>query len=103
MFSTLLAVFLGGGLGSVARWQLGMRFNGLYPALPFGTLFANLIGAFIIGGALAYFVRHPSLEQHWKMLITSGKKNKKFYPQRYGPNPEKTFFRPVLMNIHQKK
>nr|WP_113864685.1 fluoride efflux transporter CrcB [Brenneria salicis]NMN92255.1 CrcB protein [Brenneria salicis ATCC 15712 = DSM 30166]RBP67591.1 camphor resistance protein CrcB [Brenneria salicis ATCC 15712 = DSM 30166]RLM32422.1 fluoride ion transporter CrcB [Brenneria salicis ATCC 15712 = DSM 30166] len=73
MFSTLLAVFLGGGLGSVARWQLGMRFNGLYPALPFGTLFANLIGAFIIGGALAYFVRHPSLEQHWKMLITSGR------------------------------
>ena len=38
-----------------------------------------------------------------KKLITSGKKNKKFYPQRYGPNPEKTFFRPVLMNIHQKK
>ncbi|MBJ7221712.1 MULTISPECIES: fluoride efflux transporter CrcB [unclassified Brenneria] len=71
MFSTLLAVFIGGGVGSVARWQLGMRLNGVYPALPIGTLLANLLGAFIIGGALAFFLRHP-LDQHWKMLITTG-------------------------------
>ncbi len=38
-----------------------------------------------------------------KKLNTSGKKNKKFYPHRYRRNPEKTFFRPFLMNIHQKK
>ncbi|MFC3394905.1 fluoride efflux transporter CrcB [Brenneria rubrifaciens] len=72
MFSTLLVVFLGGGLGSVARWQLGIKFNGVYPALPFGTLLANLIGAFVIGGALAYFLRHPGLDPHWKTLITTG-------------------------------
>jgi hypothetical protein len=38
-----------------------------------------------------------------KKLITSGKKNKKFCPHRCGRNPEKTFFRPVLMNLHHKK
>ena len=38
-----------------------------------------------------------------KKLITSGKKNKKFYPHRYRRIPEKKFFRPIFMNIHQKK
>ena len=38
-----------------------------------------------------------------KKFISSGKNNKKFYPQRYGLNPEKAFFRPVLMLIQQKK
>ncbi|RLM27867.1 fluoride ion transporter CrcB [Brenneria alni] len=72
MLSTLLVVFIGGGIGSVARWQLGIRFNGANPTMPVGTLLANLIGAFIIGGALAYFLRHPHLDQHWKTLITTG-------------------------------
>ncbi|MFJ5468453.1 fluoride efflux transporter CrcB [Pectobacterium carotovorum] len=72
MFSTLLAVFIGGGVGSVARWQLGVKFNNLYPTLPLGTLLANLIGAFVIGGALAFFLRHPQLDQDWKILITTG-------------------------------
>ncbi|PWC18191.1 fluoride efflux transporter CrcB [Brenneria corticis] len=72
MLSMLLVVFIGGGIGSVARWQLGIRFNGAGPSMPLGTLLANLIGALIIGAALAYFARHPHLDQHWKTLITTG-------------------------------
>ena len=49
MLQLLLAVFIGGGTGSVARWLLSMRFNPLHQAIPLGTLAANLIGAFIIG------------------------------------------------------
>ena len=49
MFQLLLAVFIGGGTGSVARWLLSMRFNPLHQQIPFGTLAANLTGAFIIG------------------------------------------------------
>ncbi|MCG8156938.1 fluoride efflux transporter CrcB [Brenneria goodwinii] len=70
--SMLLVVFVGGGLGSVARWMLSLKFNGNGYSLPVGTLLANLIGAFIIGAALAYFLRHPQLDQHWKILITTG-------------------------------
>ncbi len=47
MLQLLLAVFIGGGTGSVARWLLSMRFNPLHQAIPLGTLTANLIGAFI--------------------------------------------------------
>jgi fluoride exporter len=68
----LLAVFIGGGTGSVARWLLSMRFNPLHQAIPLGTLAANLTGAFIIGMGLAWFNRMPHIDPMWKLLITTG-------------------------------
>ena len=32
----------------------------------------NLMGAFIIGAAMAYFMRHPQLDPAWKLLIVTG-------------------------------
>lgn len=74
MWMMFLAVFIGGGAGSVARWALGMRYNNTtaVSVLPLGTLMANLIGAFVIGGALAYFSHHAELPPHGKLLITTG-------------------------------
>ncbi|WP_321374784.1 hypothetical protein [Pseudomonas extremaustralis] len=40
------------------RWLLG-----LFPAMPLGTLFANLVGGSIIDGAMALFIRWPNLYQ----------------------------------------
>ena len=72
MTQLLLAVFIGGGTGSVARWLLSFRFNPLHHALPIGTLVANLLGAFIIGAGLAWFNRLPQIDPVWKVLITTG-------------------------------
>lgn len=72
MFQLLLAVFIGGGTGSVARWLLSMRFNSLHQQIPIGTLTANLIGAFIIGLGLAWFNRMTHIDPVWKLLITTG-------------------------------
>lgn len=58
----LLAVFLGGGTGSVLRWWLGMKFNPMHHAIPIGTLTANLLGAFIIGAGLAWFNRLTDID-----------------------------------------
>jgi len=66
------AVFIGGGIGSVARWLLGSRFNSASLAIPVGTLIANLTGAFIIGLAFALFSRFSHLDPIWKLLITTG-------------------------------
>ncbi len=72
MFSTLLAVFIGGGLGSVARWYVSMKMNGMTPVLPVGTLTVNLVGAFIIGLGIAIFSRLTHLDPVWKLLLTTG-------------------------------
>nr|WP_226842176.1 fluoride efflux transporter CrcB [Enterobacter cloacae complex sp. I2] len=68
----LIAVFIGGGTGSVARWLLSMRFNPVHQAIPMGTLAANLLGAFIIGMGLAWFNRMTHIDPMWKVLITTG-------------------------------
>ena len=72
MFNVLLAVFIGGGTGSVARWMLSTRLNPMHHALPIGTLTANLLGAFIIGAGLAWFNRMTHIDPMWKLLITTG-------------------------------
>jgi CrcB protein len=43
---SLLAVFVGSGIGGVCRWALSVWGNGRHPL---GTLAANLLGCFIIG------------------------------------------------------
>ena len=72
MFATLLAVFIGGGLGSVTRWYVSMKMNPLFAVLPLGTLTVNLVGAFIIGLGIAAFARLTHIDPVWKMLITTG-------------------------------
>ena len=72
MFNTLLAVFIGGGVGSVTRWLISMKLNSLSNHVPVGTLLVNLIGAFIIGMGLAWFNRMTHIDPMWKVLITTG-------------------------------
>lgn len=72
MFPLLSAVFIGGGVGSVLRWWLGVKLNSATMTLPWGTLSVNLLGALIIGLAIALFARIPQLDPAWKLLITTG-------------------------------
>ncbi|WNN46670.1 fluoride efflux transporter CrcB [Winslowiella toletana] len=72
MIKSLLAVVVGGSVGCVLRWLISVRFNPLFPNLPPGTLIVNLVGGFIIGMALAYFIKNPQLDPAWKLLIVTG-------------------------------
>jgi fluoride exporter len=47
------AVGIGAACGAWLRWGLSLLLNPLYPALPLGTLTANLAGGFIIGVMMA--------------------------------------------------
>lgn len=49
-----LAVFLGGGLGALARWGLTLLVKTSSP-FAVGVLLANLLGGLLIGVALAWF------------------------------------------------
>jgi len=68
----LLAVAIGAALGAWLRWLLGLAANALFPAIPPGTLIANLIGAYVIGAAIAAFAQAASLAPEWRLLVITG-------------------------------
>ncbi|MCG5031388.1 fluoride efflux transporter CrcB [Mesosutterella sp. OilRF-GAM-744-9] len=72
MLFSILAIGAGAALGAVLRWALGLWLNGLFPALPPGTLAANLLGGYLIGAAVAFFAAMPGLSPAWKLLIVTG-------------------------------
>lgn len=72
MFSSILAISAGASAGAVLRWLLGRSLNALFPAIPPGTLAANLIGGYLIGMAMALFAAMPSLAPEWRLLIITG-------------------------------
>ena len=72
MFSSILAISLGGSCGCLLRWFLGNRLNSLFPLLPPGTLTANLLGGYLIGLAMAFFAGHPGLPPQWRLLVITG-------------------------------
>lgn len=72
MFNSILAISIGASFGSVLRWFLGMWFNAVFPAIPLGTLAANLIGGYLIGIALAIFANHPGFAPEWRLFVITG-------------------------------
>ncbi|MCB1932693.1 MAG: fluoride efflux transporter CrcB [Candidatus Accumulibacter sp.] len=72
MWKSVFAIALGAALGAVLRWQLGMRLNSLFPTIPPGTLLANLVGAYLIGLAIAFFSSFSALSPEWRLLIITG-------------------------------
>jgi len=53
MFNSALLVAAGAACGAVLRWLLGMGLNGLFPAIPLGTLASNLLGGYLMGLMIA--------------------------------------------------
>ncbi|MGH8210420.1 MAG: fluoride efflux transporter CrcB [Steroidobacteraceae bacterium] len=72
MWKPIVAISLGGSLGSLLRWWLGMMLNAHFPTLPPGTLSANLVGAFIIGVAIAFFSTYTALAPEWRLFVITG-------------------------------
>lgn len=72
MWKAVLAISLGAALGALLRWQLGIRLNALFPTLPPGTLVANLIGAYVIGLAIAFFAAFAAIAPEWRLLVITG-------------------------------
>ena len=72
MWRSFLAVAVGGALGCLFRWYLAIFLNRYFPAIPPGTLAANLIGCYVIGVAIAFFTTYPAFAPEWRLFITTG-------------------------------
>jgi len=72
-WQTILAIGSGGFIGAVLR----AYFNGLISHklphdLPFGTLGVNLVGSFIMGLLIAYFMYTTIFSLHAKSFLSTG-------------------------------
>jgi CrcB protein len=72
MLKSVIAVCVGASLGSLLRWWLGSQLNGVFPAIPPGTLAANLVGGYLVGIAIAFFATYSAIAPEWRLLIITG-------------------------------
>ena len=72
-WQTILAIGSGGFIGAVSRAYLNGLISSKIPhVLPFGTLGVNLIGSFIMGLLVAYFMHTTTFSVHMKSFLTTG-------------------------------
>ncbi len=71
MYFTLFSIGLGSVLGAWLRWFIGLKLNTLSPNLPYGTLLANLIGAFLIGFFASWFA-NSHIPPMYKLFLITG-------------------------------
>jgi CrcB protein len=72
MLKSVIAVCVGASLGALLRWWLGSQLNNLFPAIPPGTLAANLVGGYVVGIAIAFFATYSAIAPEWRLLIITG-------------------------------
>jgi CrcB protein len=66
------AIGIGAALGAWLRWIFGLWLNPVLPELPLGTLAANLLGGYLIGLAIAFFLQHSAISTEWRLFIITG-------------------------------
>jgi CrcB protein len=72
MWKSVAAISVGASLGALLRWWFGAQLNSLFPAVPPGTLAANLVGGYIVGIAIAFFATYSAISPEWRLLIITG-------------------------------
>lgn len=70
--TAFLAVGIGAAIGAWMRWGLGLWLNPVFPAMPLGTLAANLIGGYVIGLSIAWFADHPGVPPEVRLFLITG-------------------------------
>lgn len=68
----ILAIFIGGGLGSLARYATAVLFKAYSLNFPFATLTVNIIGSLILGFAIGLFWNKAEMHESLKLAVTIG-------------------------------
>lgn len=72
MLKAILVIGLGGAIGSILRWLLGISLNSFFSPIPLGTLVANSIAGYLIGLFIAFFITFPNVSPEWKLFLITG-------------------------------
>jgi len=68
----ILAIFIGGGVGSLARWGVANLLRNYSMNFPYATFAVNIIGSFILGFVVALFWSKAEMHDSLKLAITVG-------------------------------
>lgn len=72
MFKFFL-IFIGGGLGSLLRFQFSVFFSRHSTTVfPVSTFCVNIIGCFLIGLFYASSLKYVSVPAEWRLFLTTG-------------------------------
>jgi CrcB protein len=66
------AVGVGAACGAWLRWGLSAWLNARLPKFPLGTLASNLIGGYLVGFAVAYFLVRHDLSPEGRLFVVTG-------------------------------
>ena len=66
-----LLVFIGGGLGSLARFALSLALSRNPQAFPYPTLLSNVLASFVLGSLAGYLI-YKGDNNNVKLLIATG-------------------------------
>ena len=72
MLNSIALISGGAALGAVLRWLLGLGINGLFPAIPPGTLAANLLGGYLVGVAMEALSAPLGMAPELRLLLITG-------------------------------
>tara|TARA_B100001093_G_scaffold483142_1_gene515401 strand:+ start:544 stop:921 length:378 start_codon:yes stop_codon:yes gene_type:complete len=70
--NSFLLVFIGGGLGSLFRYSIGLIIKPISTQFPFATLIANTIGCLLLGLILGFLSTKSSVSNSQHMLLAVG-------------------------------
>lgn len=74
IWSSIIAVFIGSGLGGVCRFLCSLWIQSLTPQslFPWGTFTVNIVGCFIIGLLYGLFDKYSVFNPQIRLLLTVG-------------------------------
>jgi fluoride exporter len=68
-----LAISLGAIVGANARYFISRFTSRIYgPAFPYGTLFINVTGSFIVGFFMIWTTQRVIVDPRWRLLVVVG-------------------------------
>lgn len=68
-----IIVFIGAGFGGALRyWGSDFVYKFLPTTFPYGTLFVNILGSFIIGLVMYYFDSNKIINHDLRLILTTG-------------------------------
>ncbi len=70
--SNAICICIGASSGALLRWWLGLVLNAIFPTVPLGTLAANLMGGFLMGGFMACLKHYTFFPETVRLVVATG-------------------------------